>query len=182
MVTPEGWAGIAPEPIREPDHPVVCVTWDQASAYAAWVGDDARLCSEAEWEVAARSGRPDVHAPWGDWPHMPAEDECDYMVCYLEERGCGRGSTWPVCSHPRGNSLQGACDLLGNAAEWVWDWFHSGYDGAPLDGSPWLEPPTDKRICRGGAWLACQSAIDRHPVSSGYIAGYIGIRLCRNPL
>jgi len=66
--------------------------------------------------------------------------------------GCGRDSTWPVCSKPRGNTTQGLCDMAGNVWEWVQDWYHSSYDGAPTDGSAWETPAGSNRVIRGGSW------------------------------
>ncbi|MFN2384748.1 MAG: formylglycine-generating enzyme family protein [Thermoanaerobaculia bacterium] len=53
-----------------PLQPVVGVTWDEATAYCAWLSDLTRLAwrlpTEAEWELAASGGLSAPRTPWGD--------------------------------------------------------------------------------------------------------------------
>ena len=126
-------------------HPINCVDWHQAQAYAKWAGG--RLPSEAEWEYAARSGGRDWKYPWGN-----GNATCERAVMYDGDLGCGRESTWPVCSKPRGNTTHGLCDMAGNVWEWVQDWYHDSYKGAPTDGSAWEKPTGSIRVNRGGSW------------------------------
>ena len=145
-------AGGCAEPVRErplctwmaegkDDHPINCVSWHDAKAYAEWI--DARLPSEAEWEYAARSGGLDREYPWGT-----TEATCDLAVI----AGCGSG-TQPVCSQVAGNTEQGLCDMGGNVFEWLEDDRHMNYWGAPGDGRAWIDSPrAGNRVIRGGSW------------------------------
>jgi len=124
------------------DAPVVCVNWEQAQAFAKWAGG--RLPTEAEWEYAALSGGKNQKYPWGD-----DEPNCELAVL---DSGCGRSSTWPVCAKPKGNTQQGLCDMAGDVWEWLQDWYHGSYQGAPRDGRAWESPRGSFRVVRGGSW------------------------------
>ena len=160
------------------DHPVNCVDWEQARAFAAFVGG--RLPSEAEWEYAARSGGRDQTYPWGD-----EEATCARVVAYDGGAGCGEDRTWPVCSKPTGSSAHGVCDLAGNVWEWVEDCYHDSYAGAPGDGRAWEGcGALDARVLRGGSWNSyaeyCRSAGRAGP-TPGRRAHGLGLRPARSP-
>jgi len=126
-----------------PDHPVVCVTWDDAMAYAKHHG--LALPSESEWEYAAR-GRAGRRFPWGhDWEAG--------RLCWGARRGPG-GQTFPVGCFPTGKSWRGALDLAGNAWEWCADW-QPEYKLSGVPCAP--EPGTEQcRAVRGGSWCCGQ--------------------------
>ena len=129
------------------DHPVNCTDWRQAKDFAKWAGG--RLPSEAEWEYAARSAGGKRVYPWGD-----EKPTCELAIMYDQSISCGRIDTWPVCSRPAGNSAQGLCDMAGSLWEWVEDYYHPSYVGAPAHGDARLTPPSYFRIGRGGSYLS----------------------------
>jgi len=133
------------------DHPVVCVTWDNAAAYCG----EYRLSlpTEAEWEYAARGSEGTVY-PWGN--------EWDKRKCCSAENTGPGGQTYPVGSFSTGASWCGAHDLAGNVWEWCADWWDDGY----YEKSPNTEPKGPQtgqfRVVRGGGWYGvtslCRSA------------------------
>ena len=134
------------------DQPVVGADYEDAKAFSAWVGG--RLPSEAQWEYAARSAGQDWQYPWGNEPATCERAIIGQRHYMVPEPACGRSATWPVCSKPAGNSAQGLCDLASNAAEWIEDWYHAEYGGAPDDGSAWEEETHNGhiKVVRGGCW------------------------------
>ncbi len=127
------------------NYPINNVTWYQAEDFCTWAGG--RLPSEAEWEYAASNGDAEDEFPWGN-----ARPTCSYAIMDDGGDGCGIDHTWPACSRPEGNTTHGLCDMAGNVWEWVQDWYHSNYTGAPLDGTAWVDPSGTVKVRRGGAY------------------------------
>ena len=157
-------------------HPVNCVDWDQAQAYAKFKG--ARLPSESEWEYAATSGGKNQKYPWGN-----DEVTCDKAVMYGNGGyGCGTGATMPVCSKPAGNTAQGLCDMAGNVWQWVQDKYQNSYKGTPTDGSS-FKASGSLRVMRGGSFyneFARNLRADhRNGGVPDYSYDYVGFRLAR---
>ena len=94
------------------DHQVVCITHGEASGHCTGRGNGWRLCTESEWEKAAR-GTDGRKYPWGNEIH--GCDEAVYSGC-----NCSGGSC-PVGSKPAGASPYGVMDMGGNVWEWVED-------------------------------------------------------------
>jgi len=136
------------------DRPVEQVNWYDAIEFCARLSKltvrEYRLPSEAEWEYACRAG---TTTPFyfgetitGELANYGASNT------YAEEaKGEYRSETTPVGQFPP--NAFGLYDMHGNVWEWCADTWHNNYDGAPTDGSVWIENGNDNRShLRGGSW------------------------------
>jgi formylglycine-generating enzyme len=133
--------------ITTTNHPINCVTWQQAVDYCAWLGR--RLPTEAEWEYAASGGN-EWPFPWGT-----ADADCTRAHMYevegeMGDYGCKTGTTAPVDSYPNSASPFGMLNMAGNVEEWVADWYAADYyQTGPSQDPPGPEAGTQK-VHRGG--------------------------------
>jgi len=141
------------------DHPVVCVSWDDAIAYASWVskktGRNYRLPTEAEWEYAARAGstagRYFGSASICEFANVRDQSKkLLYSTGQFAECSGGFPNTSPVGSFPPNGF--GLYDMLGNTWEWVKDCWDKSYVDAPVDGAAREKALCEMRVRRGGSW------------------------------
>ena len=133
--------------------PVINVSWDDAVTYCAWLSQETgaayRLPSEAEWEYAARAGTTTAFW-WGDYI---ATTRANYDGNYTYRNG-PRGKYWqqtvPVETFEP--NPFGLYQVNGNVREWVQYNWHKNYEGAPVDGSAWIEVGDGPCVLRGGSW------------------------------
>lgn len=118
--------------------PVTHIDWEQANAYAQWVGG--HLPTEAQWEKAAR-GVDGRTFPWGN-------DRADAQHLNFNS------SQGPVVvgSYPAGASPYGALDMAGNVEEWVADWYAPDAYAQEVRDNPSGPAEGIFRVVRGGSF------------------------------
>ena len=136
--------------IGRDDHPVVHINWEEAQAYARWVGG--RLPTEGEWEKAARGGLDQARYAWGDEFLPNDEHRCNiWQGRFPVENTADDG--WvgpsPVRTYPPNDF--GLYDVAGNTWEWTADWF---------------DDLTQQRAVRGGSYLCHDSYCNRYRVGA----------------
>lgn len=142
--------------------PVVQIAWQDAMAYARWLGRD--LPTEAEWEYAAQGGKPASRYVWGETPLDAAKPQANVWQGVFPALDTGddgyRRQAAPVgCFPPNGYGLH---DMAGNVWEWAADWYRPNLAPASDDnpaGPPEAlsidprEPGARKHVIKGGSYL-----------------------------
>jgi formylglycine-generating enzyme required for sulfatase activity len=153
-----------PSNFKGDELPVERVNWYQATEFCKRLSRETkreyRLPSEAEWEYACRAG---TTTPFYFGETITGE-LANYRASntYAEEaKGEFRKQTTPVGQFPP--NAFGLYDMHGNVWEWCADTWHDNYDGAPTDGSAWIENGNDNHSSlRGGSFYhlpnLCRSA------------------------
>ena len=134
---------------QSPEHPAVCLSWNDAQAYVEWLsaqtGARYRLPSEAEFERVLPDSS-DGRYPWGDEVDDPAACALAHVATCVAVRSGTRpaGQLRP--------NRHGLLDLSGNAWEWAGDCWSDHLPGVPLDGSARQDGDCTRSPLRGGAW------------------------------
>ena len=130
-------------------HPVVHVSWNDASAYAAWVSK--ALPSESQWEYAARGGLEQKLYPWGDELEPGGKHLCNIWQGDFPEKDTaedGYAGTCPVDAFAANG--YGIYSITGNVWEWCADWFQAG----------------ESKVMKGGSFLCHASYCNRYRVAA----------------
>ncbi|MEM4251821.1 MAG: bifunctional serine/threonine-protein kinase/formylglycine-generating enzyme family protein, partial [Candidatus Bathyarchaeia archaeon] len=172
----------APSKFKGDNLPVENVSFEDCEEFcarlSAYTGKRYSLPTEAQWEYGCRAG---TDTPF----HLGASITTDLVnyngiFRYLDApRGVNRGQTTPVGSFPA--NYFGLSDMHGNVWEWCLDTWHNHYNGAPTDGSAWMDAgDASRRVIRGGSWYSnsalCRSAARTASVSNA-CSDWLGLRV-----
>ena len=135
---------------NQPNQPVVGVSWNDAVAYAKWLGK--RIPTEKEWEWAARGGLLGKKYPWGD--QQPNSSRTNYY-------GANIGKPTAVGSYPANG--YGLYDMAGNVLEWCQDWYDRDQHYKVLRGGSWADIPPILRVADRN---------NRNPLNRGIYHGF----------
>jgi formylglycine-generating enzyme required for sulfatase activity len=197
-----------PSRFRTPTRPVESVRFADAVDFIVLLnaripGLDLTLPSEAQWEYACRAGT--TTATYAGAMDILGENNApvlDGIAWYSGNSGVGfdldtgeESTGWPQKQHPhdragtrpvglKAPNPWGLHDMLGNVWEWCADHWHENYNGAPSDGSAWLDRKAGAagRVMRGGSWRYFARnvrAACRHRLEPTYRSDYLGFRCAR---
>ncbi|MDX2256017.1 MAG: formylglycine-generating enzyme family protein [Pseudanabaenaceae cyanobacterium bins.39] len=158
-------------------------------------GREYRLPSEAQWEYAcrampsppiSRNEKEIIYPPFhfGETISTKVANYNGDEIYGRGEKGEKRGETTPVNYFGVANEF-GLCDMHGNVWEWCEDDWHGNYNGAPTDGSSWIDTESKEsnktsHPLRGGSWVndpqLCRSACRNFSILDDRL-NFIGFRV-----
>lgn len=164
------------------DHPATHISWNDAAAFASWVGG--RLPTELEWEHAARGGSPDAKFPWGE-----RDPDDEFTPCNIWQgefplhNNLADGFLGPAPVKSFEPNPLGFYNMSGNVWEWCSDAFlvRSLLREARLRNE--LSRNEDERVLKGGSYLCHKSYCYRYRIaarsgrSKDTSAGHTGFRV-----
>ena len=159
--------------------PVVCVSFNDATAYVKWLsqetGENYRLLSESEWQYAA-SKQTSVSCKTGNL----GDSSFGALYKKRDVRSCNDGF---AATSPVGNFGSGVADLIGNVREWVADCRNDSIAGHPGDEKPWNKGNCRERMVLGTSWVSNNdesSAVLRNRFAADELNNAIGFRVARD--
>jgi formylglycine-generating enzyme required for sulfatase activity len=159
------------------NHPVACVSHNDAKAYTEWLAKKTTkrftLPSEAQWEYAARSKTTTKYS-WGD--------TIDCSKADYNNDGCNKKGTSAVGSYP--SNPFGLYDMSGNVWEWCEDWYVDSYKTTPKDGTANTTGAKSYKVLRSGGWIddgAHLRSANRIKTIPTYLDNFSGFRVVLLP-
>ena len=148
--------------------PVVQIAFADAQAYATW--KNASLPTEAQWEYAAKGGKPNWLYTWGNQYAADRANTWQGRFPYDNTQADGYLGLAPVRSFPP-NSY-GLYDMTGNVWEWTDDWYKPGHEDKTGQQNPVVadasasfdprDPKTAKHVIKGGSYLCARNYCSRY--------------------
>lgn len=173
-------------------HPVVHIAYEDALAYAKWLGHT--LPTEAQWEYAARGGLVQKNYTWGDklTPNVVWQANIWQGLFPVQNTGHdGYTDTAPVGCYPANGF--GLYDMTGNVWEWVSDWYYPSHQkNKPVSisqkntGYDPRQPGVPVKVIKGGSYLCAENYCKRYRPAARHAqditlgTSHIGFRTVKN--